>query len=88
MDGSLYYGMGEGVDENGNTEYYSDMVKYDLSVNYIPQLCTPYQNIDSPESRASRAIVINGGDRTYVVGGTQNSEGDMTFNSSEWVYRP
>ena len=88
VDGSLYYGMGEGVDENGNTEYYSDMVKYDLSVNYIPQLCTPYQNIDSPESRASRAIVINGGDRTYVVGGTQNSEGDMTFNSSEWVYRP
>ena len=80
--------MGEGVGEDGKKEYYSDMVKYDLKVNYIPTVCAPYTNDDSPESRASRAIVINGGDRAYVVGGEQDAENDQTYNSSEWVYRP
>ena len=88
MDGMLFYGMGEGVGEDGKKEYYSDMVKYDLKVNYIPTVCAPYTNDDSPESRASRAIVINGGDRAYVVGGEQDAENDQTYNSSEWVYRP
>ena len=88
VNGSVFFGMGEGVDENGNNEYYSDMVKFDLDVNYNPIICAPYQNADSPASRASRAIVINGGDRTFVVGGQQDSEGDITYNSTEWVYRP
>ena len=89
VDGSVYYGMGEGVDENGKKEYYSDMIKYDLKVNYIPKLCTPYTNADSRESRVSRATVINSGDRVFVVGGETADEGnDAQYSSSEWVYRP
>ena len=89
VDGSIYYGMGEGADGNGQKEYYSDMIKYDLKVNYIPKLCTPYTNADSPESRVSRAMVINSGDRVFVVGGETADEGNNAkYNNSEWVYRP
>lgn len=86
---SIYYGMGEGVGDDGNKEYYSNMVKYDLSVGYVPKVCAPYQNEDSPESRVSRTIVVNGGDRAYVIGGEKMDGGDgMVYNGSEWVYRP
>lgn len=88
VDGMLFYGMGEGVDENGQKEYYSDMVKFDLKTNYIPTICSPYTNADSDESRISRATIINGGDRVYVVGGEKESANDQSYNSTEWVYRP
>lgn len=89
VDGKIYYGLGEGMDENGKIEYYSDMIKYDLSTNFVPELRAPYMNEDGLNSRVSRATVINGGDRAFVVGGAQQGDGDyVIYNNSEWVYRP
>ena len=85
----IFYGMGEGVDENGNTVFYSDMVKFDRNTGFLPKVCAPYMNVKSPESSVSRSLVIHGGDRAFVVGGTMQGDGDFTIlNNSEWVYRP
>ncbi len=85
----IFYGMGEGVDTNGNLVYFSDMLKVNRSNMYLPILCSPYSNVDAPESRVSRAMVLHGGDRAFVVGGAMQGEGDSKiYSNSEWVYRP
>jgi hypothetical protein len=83
----IFYGMGEGLDENGNTVFYSDMVKFDRNTGFLPKVCSPYMNVKSPESSVSRSTVIHGGDRAFVVGGTMQGDGDFTIlnNSSTAV---
>jgi len=87
----IFYGMGEGLDDDGNTEFYYDMVRFDLATmrQSIYSLCAPYKNERSSGSCVSRSMVIHGGDRATVVGGMMQGSGNYTSQSnSEWVYRP
>ncbi len=89
VDGVIYYGMGEGEGTDGKKEYYSNMLKFDRNRSFLPEVCSPYMNEDMGDSRVSRALVVNGGDRAFVVGGEKQGTGDYTvFSNSEWVYRP
>ncbi|MCR5456177.1 MAG: hypothetical protein K6F33_14435, partial [Bacteroidales bacterium] len=88
---NIFYGMGEGIGSDEHFGYFSDMIKFDRSQYFMPTICSPYRNDreNSPESCVSRATVIHGGDRAFVIGGVMQGDGDFTTQSnSEWVYRP
>ena len=87
VDGKIYFGLGEDLDENGDKIYYSDMIQYDRNTTKF-SLRSNYMNEDAPSSRVSRAMVINGGDRAFVTGGEKQGSGITERNTSEWVYRP
>lgn len=86
---NLFYGMGEGVDDDDKLTYYSDMIKIDRTQYFQTAVCAPYKNENIPENSVSRATVIHGGDRVFVIGGAMQGTGDFTtYSNSEWVYRP